>query len=440
LAADIPFSILIVDDNPNNLIALKLLINEYINAEVLEANCGEGALKILCKQSVDLILLDIQMEGMDGFEVASYIKKNEKTKHIPIVFLTAAYISEEFKKRGFEIGAVDYITKPIDEYQLINRINVYLKLIEKERNLNILLENKIKEQTKELFMQTEALKRQAKELKKAKEEAVAANDAKIMFLANITHELRTPLNILLCSTQLINYYLNSSDSIDKTKLKKQIDIQTQNCYRLLRLVNNLIDITKIDSSNFKLVYTKCNIVQVVEKITMSVVEYIKAKGITIIFDTDVEEKFIMCDLDAIERIILNLLSNAVKFTPKGGMIFVNIEDFRTYVRIIVKDTGIGIHEDMLETIFERFKQVDNLLTRKNEGSGIGLSLVKALVEMHGGKIKVISKYQCGSEFIVDLPVGDIDCDEKYSSVENSSIQDESNVIKKINIEFSDIYF
>ncbi|WP_257196828.1 response regulator [Acetivibrio clariflavus] len=142
--ADMPYRILIVDDNPNNLVTLKLLINEYINAEVIEAHSGERALKILCEQSVDLILLDIQMGKMDGFEVASYIKKNNKTKDIPIVFLTAAYISEEFKKRGFEIGAVDYITKPIDEYQLINRINVYLKLIEKERNLNILLENKIK--------------------------------------------------------------------------------------------------------------------------------------------------------------------------------------------------------------------------------------------------------------------------------------------------------
>jgi len=440
LAADISYRILIVDDNPNNLIALRMLINEYINAEVLEAQSGERALQILGEQSVDLILLDIQMGGMDGFEVAFHIKENNKTKDIPIVFLTAAYISDEFKKRGFEIGAVDYITKPIDEYQLINRINVYLKLIKKERNLNILLENKIKYQTNELLMQTEMLRRQARELKKAKEEAVAANDAKIMFLANITHELRTPLNILLSSTQLINYYIKSSESIDKMKLRKLIDIQTQNCNRLLRLVNNLIDITKIDTSNFKLVYTKCNIVEIVEQITMSVVEYIKTKGINIIFDTDVEEKIVMCDLDAIERIILNLLSNAVKFTPKGGTIYVSIEDLQTYVRISVKDTGIGIREDMLDTIFERFKQVDDLLTRKNEGSGIGLSLVKALVEMHGGKIKVISEYQCGSEFIVDLPVGNVDCNENYFPDDNYSIQNESKVINKINIEFSDIYF
>ena len=440
MAADLSCRILIVDDNPNNIIALRLIINEYINAEVLEADSDEKALKILCEQSIDLILLEIQMERMNGFEVASNIRNKNMTKDIPIVFLSSEYISEELKKRGFEIGAVDYITKPIDEYQLINRINIYLKLIEKERNLNVLLENKIKAQTKELFIQTGALREQGMELYKSKEEAAAANDAKIMFLANITHELRTPLNILLNSMQLINYYLKSSNFIDKSKLKKQIDIQTQNCNRLLRLVNNLIDITKIDSSNFKLVYTKCNIVYVVEQITMSVVEYTKSKGLNIIFDTDVEEKYIMCDLDAIERIILNLLSNAVKFTPTGGLICVNIKDFYSYVRIIVKDTGIGIQEDMLDTIFERFKQVDNLLTRKNEGSGIGLNLVKSLVEMHGGKIKAVSKYQCGSEFIVDFPVGDINSYEESPSVEKHPTQDESNVIKKINIEFSDIYF
>lgn len=439
LVTDMSYRILIVDDNPNNLIALRLLINEYINAEVLEAPSGEKALKILLEQWVDLILLDVQMDGMDGFQVASYIKGCNKTKDIPIIFLTDAYVSEEFKKRGFDIGAVDYISKPIDEYQLINRIHVYLKLIEKERKLNILLENKIKAQNNELLMQTEVLRKQSQELKKEKEES-AANDAKIMFLANITHELRTPINILLCSTQLMNQYLKNFDDVDKTKFKKQVDIQTQNCNRLLRVVNNLIDITKIDSSNFKLVYTKCNIVNIIEQITMSVVEYIKTKGINVVFDTDIEEKLIMCDLDAIERIVLNLLSNAVKFTPKGGLVCVSIENLQTYVRIIVKDTGIGIHEDMQEIIFERFKQVDNLLTRKNEGSGIGLSLVKALVEMHGGSINVVSKYQCGSEFIVDIPVGDINYEDEYLLDDKYSIQNESKVIKKINIEFSDIYF
>lgn len=434
------YKILIVDDKHSNLLTLRELITQYISTEVLEADCGDKALQLLNEQSVDLIILDVHMERMDGFELASLIKKRRKTRDIPIIFLTAAYINDAFKQRGFEVGAVDYLTKPIDEYQLINRINAYLKLIEKERSLNILLEQKVQEQTKVLLQQTEALKNQTLELMKAKEEAVAANAAKDLFLANISHELRTPLNILLSSTQLINFYLDSADHPVNRKLKDKINMQTQNCYRLLRLVNNLIDITKIDSGLFPLSFSECNIVQVIEAITQSVVEYVHTKGIKISFDTDVEEKSVNCDLDSIERIMLNLLSNAIKFTPKGGSIFVTITNLKSAVRISVKDTGIGVRENMLDIIFERFKQADSLLTRKNEGSGIGLSLVKALVGMHGGQIYVRSEYQSGSEFIVELPA----CNHfsfKEKSFHDSALDTTNeNVIRKINIEFSDIYF
>ena len=213
--------------------------------------------------------------------------------------------------------------------------------------------------------------------------------------------------------------------------------QTQNCYRLIRLVNNLIDITKIDSSNFAINISKCNIVEVVETIVTSVVEYAALKNIKIIFDTDVEEVILACDLDSIERIILNILSNAIKFTPKDGNIFVNISTINDLIQIRIKDSGIGIPEDKQEDIFERFKQVDNLLTRSNEGSGIGLNLVKSLVEMHGGTIRVNSECLKGSEFIIEIPIRKINNDQ---TIENSSINIFSNVISKIDVEFSDIYF
>ncbi|MCX7920889.1 MAG: hybrid sensor histidine kinase/response regulator [Clostridia bacterium] len=418
------YTILIVDDNCHNLFSLRTLIEEYIDAEVIEADCGEKALQKLFKFPVDLIILDIQMEGMDGFELASIIKQRKKTRDIPIVFLTASYINDEFKKRGFEAGAVDYLTKPIDEYQLINRINTYLKLIEKERTMNMLLEQKVQEQTREL--------------RKAKEAAEQANEAKSMFLANISHELRTPLNILLSSTQILNLYLQNEGELDREKVRSKVNIQVQNCYRLLRLVNNLIDITKIDSGHFELNPTECNIIELVEDITLSVKEYVEDKGITLIFDTDCEEMIMNCDLDAIERIILNLLSNAVKFTPRGGSIFVSVKCTGEAVCISVKDTGIGICEDKYNMIFERFKQVDDLLTRKHEGSGIGLSLTKSLVEMHGGRIYVSSEYQKGSEFTVEFP-------RKPAQVEKGSYnhflgKSGENVNQRIHIEFSDIYF
>jgi len=414
------FTILVVDDYPNNLFTAKALIEEYIDARVVLADTSTKALQALMKHPVDLIILDVHMEReMEGFELAQIIKSRKKTEHIPIVFLTAAYIGEEFKRKGFEIGAVDYLTKPIDDFLLINRINVYLKLIAKERKMNILLQE------------------QAKELKRAKDVAEAANEAKDTFLANISHELRTPLNILFGATQIIKYHLENDEVLDREKLKAKTKTQIQNCYRLIRLVNNLIDITKIDSGNFTFNISTCNIIEIVEVIVTSVVEYAALKNIEIIFDTNVEEVILACDLDAIERIVLNLLSNAIKFTPQDGNIFVNISTFNNSIQIRVKDSGIGISQDKQKMIFERFKQADNLLTRSSEGSGIGLNLVKSLIEMHDGTIEVNSEYLKGSEFIVKIPISEIN---EENNAENGFLNNSSNVISKIDVEFSDIYF
>ncbi|MFT5871962.1 MAG: two-component system sensor histidine kinase/response regulator [Clostridium sp.] len=414
------YTILVVDDYQNNLFTAKALIEEHIDAKVVVADTSTKALQALINHSVDLIILDVHMDrGMDGFELAKIIKSRKKTENIPIVFLTASCINEEFKKKGFEIGAVDYLTKPIDDFLLINRINVYLKLIEKERKMNILLQE------------------QAKELKRAKDVAEAANEANDMFLANISHELRTPLNVLLGATQITKYHLENDEVLDKEKMKKNAKIQLQNCYRLIRLVNNLIDITKIDSGNFSLNISACNIIEIVENIVKSVVKYAALKNIEIIFDTDVEEVILACDFDAIERIVLNLLSNATKFTPRDGNIFVNIGNRNNSIQIRVKDSGIGISKDKYKMIFERFKQVDNLFTRNCEGSGIGLNLVKSLIEMHDGTIEVNSEYLKGSEFIVKIPISEISNDQIARSDSTNIFTD---VISKTDIEFSDIYF
>jgi len=414
------YTILVVEDYPNNLFTAKAFIEEYIDAKVVLADNSTKALQALIKHSVDLIILDVHMEReMDGFELALIIKSRKKTEHIPIVFLTASCINEEFKRKGFEIGAVDYLTKPIDDLLFINRINVYLKLVEKERKMNIQLQE------------------QAIELKRAKDVAEAANEAKDMFLANISHELRTPLNILLGATQITKYYLENDKVLDREKLNVKANTQIKNCYRLIRLVNNLIDITKIDSGDFTLNISTYNIIDIVESTVKSTVKYAALKDIEIIFDTDVEEVILDCDLDAIERIALNLLSNAIKFTPQDGNIFVNISVCDNSIQIRVKDSGIGISKDRHKMIFERFEQADKLLTRSCEGSGIGLNLVKSLIEMHDGTIEVNSEYINGSEFIVKIPMG------KTSNEQicpNNSKNILKNVISKTHIEFSDIYF
>lgn len=198
-------------------------------------------------------------------------------------------------------------------------------------------------------------------------------------------------------------------------------------------MNNLIDISKSDVGYLKLNMHNFNIVSIIEDITLSVCEIYKINGIRIVFDTNTEEKIMAIDCDKIERIMLNLLSNAVKFTDKGGAVTVTLTDMDEYVQISVKDTGIGIPEAKINHIFNRFEQVDKTFTRKREGSGIGLTLVKSLVELHGGNISAKSKINEGSEFIFNLPATIVESDETLTESTFDSKVD------KISIEFSDIY-
>jgi len=252
---------------------------------------------------------------------------------------------------------------------------------------------------------------------------------------NISHELKTPLNVIYSTNQLMELYLkNASFDINKETLGKNINVIKQNCNRLIRLINNVVDLSKIDSGFFKFKPSNENIVSIVEDVVQSVSEYTKGKNVNIIFDTDTEEKYIACDSDKIERIMLNLISNAIKFSNSDSSIFVDIADKGDTVEITVRDTGIGIDEKHLESVFNRFHQVDMSLSRKAEGSGIGLALVKSLVEMHGGKISVESKVGKGSIFKIDLPAETI---EEAEVIEDTKAI--NNKIERINVEFSDIY-
>lgn len=269
-------------------------------------------------------------------------------------------------------------------------------------------------------------------------EALEFDKLKTDFFANLSHELRTPASIILSTLQLVEYYSNHN-ILQSDIINKYTDVMKQNCYRLVKLINNLIDATKIDAGFYELSLQNCNIVSVVENITLSVAEYINSKGIQLLFDTNVEEKVMACDPDKMERIILNLLSNAVKFTKRDGKIKVSIHEENENITIKVKDNGIGIKKENFKIIFERFRQVDKSLARNSEGSGIGLSLVKSLVEMHGGTIQVKSKYGLGSEFIIKLPCKTLDINNNNSAYEQNSNNIED-YIERINIELSDIYF
>lgn len=425
--------IMIVDDTLLNLKVLADLLSEH-GYQVRPVSSGVKALKSVAIEKPDLIILDVIMPEMDGYEVCRQLKLDEHSRDIPVIFISA--LDEAANKViGFKAGGVDYITKPFQKEEVLIRVETHLSLSRLQRQLqarNVQLEEEIAQR-----------KRAEEELLKAHEERRRLDDlmehdrVKTEFFANISHELRTPINVIFSSLQL--YESNLKGCLDRniySNCHKYINIMKQNCYRLLRLTNNLIDITKIDVGYFEIYKTNVNIINLIEDITLSVADYIESKGLSIIFDTDIEEKIIACDPDKIERIILNLLSNAVKFTQPGGEIMVSIENGVENICIKVKDTGRGIPEEKLNLIFERFVQVDRSLTRDHEGSGIGLSIVKALVELHGGTIYVNSEIEHGTEIIIYLPCELV---EKAKDLHQMSNSTEKNNVEKINIEFSDIY-
>ena len=280
------------------------------------------------------------------------------------------------------------------------------------------------------------LQQTLKENKSLLEKAIEHDRQKTEFFSNISHEFKTPLNVILGSIQLLESFKRGKKlPHDHLKIYKYIVTMKQNCYRLLRLINNLIDVNKADNKFLEVNFCNYDVIRIVEDITLSVADFTRNKGLTLIFDTDVEEKIIGCDADKIERIMLNLLSNSIKFTEPGGRIEVNVYDKKKNIIISVKDTGIGIPKDKLETIFQRFEQVDSSMRRKMEGSGIGLSLVKSFVELHNGRIWVESDIRLGTQFFIEFPVKKAPENKKKASYINKS----NNLVERINIEFSDIY-
>lgn len=292
----------------------------------------------------------------------------------------------------------------------------------------------VKDKNVFIFTGIDITKRKEVEAEKKKlEEAIHLESIRNEFFGNISHEFKTPLNIILGIVQLIDKNI-ALDNITKENLIRHVDIMKQNSYRLLRLVNNLIDISRIDIGYYNLQPSNYNIVKVIEDITLSIAEYVKHKKINLLFNTDLEEITLACDPDKIERVMLNLLSNAIKYTDDNGDIHVSLNKVNEDVVVSVKDSGVGIPKDKLELIFDRFGQANDILSRRCEGSGIGLSIVKSIVEMHGGKIEVFSEIGNGTEFVFNIPIKILEEKNVILTCDNKDYH-----VEKCNIEFSDIY-
>ena len=257
--------------------------------------------------------------------------------------------------------------------------------------------------------------------------AEEANKIKTHFISNISHELKTPINVIMSAIQLINYNNIEYNSYSNNTLT----IIDNNCKRLLRLINNLIDVQKHELDDTQLNLSSVNIVNLIEKLVGSVIPYANSKNLNLIFDTNKEDIILKLDSDKIERIILNLLSNAIKFSKPYGEIRINLI-FKDYLYISVEDDGIGIAKEDLNRIFDKFTQLDTSFSRKNEGSGIGLSIVKSFVLLHNGKISVKSELNKGTSFLIKLPLTETsNIETEYTSYDNLS--------ENVKIELSDIY-
>lgn len=388
---------LLVDDREENLTALEALLRRD-GLVLLKARSGAEALELLLAYEVALAFLDVQMPEMDGFELAELMRGTERTRRVPIIFLTAGNPDQQRKFRGYEAGAVDFLNKPIDPHALRSKAEVFFELWRERQE--------VARQRDELKV-AEAEK--ARLLDEARQAAAALREAdrrKDEFLATLAHELRNPLAPIQNGLQILN--LNPpADAATRTRamMKRQLT-------HMVRLVDDLLDISRVTSGKVRLRPEPTDVRAVVEAAVEATRPTVEAGQHTLTVMLSDEPLRLTADPTRLAQVIGNLLTNAAKYTPPGGRIEVTAARDGAFAVVRVTDTGLGIPADMLPRVFDLFAQVDRHLERAQGGLGIGLSLVQRLVEMHGGAVTADSPGpDAGSTFTVRLPLGDAVGDE-----------------------------
>jgi signal transduction histidine kinase len=390
--------ILVVNDDPGSLVALTSLLTDWATSndcEVLIARSGQEALRQVLQFDFAVILLDVNMPGMDGFETAEAIHSRERSASVPIIFVTAFLADEINRLKGYQQGAVDYLFTPIIPQILQAKVSVFVALAKKNMELSQHAEI-LHQRTTELLASNNQLQSEMSQRKVAVEQ----NKAKDEFLAMLGHELRNPLSAITSAASLL-----AKDNISDmaaTRAKLILHRQTRH---LTRIVDDLLDLSRVMSG--KILLTK----QPVElgKIVADCVETVTASGRADNYKVNLVTENVWVDGDAarLEQIVTNLIDNALKYTPSGGTIDIRLQVKGQTVVFTLKDSGIGIPGDLLPRVFDVFVQGDNSLDRAKGGLGIGLALVKQLVDLHSGTIAVASEGNgAGSTFELTFPLSE----------------------------------
>ena len=412
----IPVSVLLVDDEARNLDVLESILGNA-GYRLVRAQTADEALMALLTEDFAALVLDIWMPGTTGIELAQLIKQRKRTRDVPILFLTAHLSEERDVLRGYDVGAVDYLTKPVNPDILRSKIAVFADLFRKTRALaaaNEALENEIAERERA----EEALRQANEELearvhertldltrlmdseRAARSEAERASRLKDDFLAIVSHELRTPLNAILGWAHVLT---EGGANVRPGVLVQGLEAILRNARAQAILIEDLLDMSRIVSGKIRLKLQTLSLAEVAAAAVATITPAAQAKGVQIECDAD-HAPAVRGDPERLQQILVNLLSNSIKFTPEGGNVRVSLRADERYAEVVVSDTGQGIKPQFLPHVFDPFRQGDPSTTRRHGGLGLGLAVVSHLVELHGGTVHAESPGEgLGSTFSVRIP-------------------------------------
>jgi len=393
-------NILLVDDSPSKLLAMSAALAE-LNQCVVTAESGREALRQIAKCEFAVILLDINMPDMDGFETAALIRARKHSAHVPIIFITS-YGDDAHASQGYSLGAVDYLLAPIVPEVLRAKVAVFVELHQKTKQIQAQAEERI------AFAQEHAARRTAE----------AANRIKDEFLAVLSHELRTPLNAVLGWVQLLRM-----GKRDAASVSEGLDVIERNAQLQARIIEDLLDISRIISGKLQLDLRIASVLDCVEGAVHAALPQAEQKQISIKCEFDASLPPALLDQARLQQVIANLLSNAIKFSPPGSELRVVAKLAENEIELSVIDSGEGIAPEFLPYVFERFRQADASTTRRSGGLGIGLAIVRQLIELHGGRIDVHSEGAGkGARFSAYLPAAPVSFECRVQPAESGEEQ------------------